>query len=120
MLAKAAMAEDARTSASFHLCLSELNLLGDPTLPFRIRSPRLPKVTAPKTIPPGNIEIMIETDAPGALVALLSGTGMTYIQVADQETGSAFFPITVKANTILTVTVSGSDLNAVTMDIPVR
>ncbi len=34
MTTKAGMAADARKSPEFHLCLSELNLLGDPTLDF--------------------------------------------------------------------------------------
>ena len=32
MLAKADLVESARKSANFHMCLAELNLLGDPTL----------------------------------------------------------------------------------------
>lgn len=32
MATKASMSEDAKNSAEFHLCLAELNLLGDPTL----------------------------------------------------------------------------------------
>jgi len=34
MTTKASMADDARKSPEFHLCLTELNLLGDPTLSF--------------------------------------------------------------------------------------
>lgn len=119
MLTKASMEEEAFQSPAFHLCLSELNLLGDPSLPFRITNPRTPKIFAAKELEPGNISLLIETDAPGALVAVQSGTGMTYIQVAD-ETGNALFPFSVRAGTTLTVTASGPDLNAASIKIPVR
>lgn len=43
MKAKADLAEKAKKSASFHMCLSELNLLGDPTLAVHPKNKRAPR-----------------------------------------------------------------------------
>ena len=39
MRTKASMAETARQSETFHMCLAELNLLGDPTIPVHQQHP---------------------------------------------------------------------------------
>jgi hypothetical protein len=119
MLVKAGMAEDARKSASFHLCLCELNLLGDPTLSLRGSNPKRPQVSGPKSLQEGNLSLIIESDAPGAMVSLVDTYGLYVVQVTD-ETGNATFPLSVVKDSTLTITVSGPNLNAVTMSIPVK
>ncbi len=119
MLVKAGMAEDARKSASFHLCLCELNLLGDPTLSLRGSNPKRPQVAGPKSLQEGNLSLIIESDAPGAMVSLVDTYGLYAVQVAD-ETGNTTFPLSVVKGSTLTITVSGPNLNAVTMSIPVK
>jgi len=44
MKAKQAMAEDAADASAYHLCICELNLLGDPTLDMRAETPHTPKL----------------------------------------------------------------------------
>jgi hypothetical protein len=119
MLVKAGMAEDARTSAAFHLCLCELNLLGDPTLSLRGSNPKRPQVAGPQSLQEGTLSLVIESDAPGAMVSLVDTHGLYAVQVAD-ETGNTTFPLSVIKDSTLTITVSGPDLNAVTLSIPVK
>ncbi len=119
MTTKAGMAEDAKKSATFHLCLCELNLLGDPTLPLRRKDPRRPKLFGPKSLQAGNLNLVIETDAPGALISILDTHGLYGVQVTD-DTGNATFPISVAKDAVITVTVSGPDLNAAWLEIPVH
>ena len=67
----------------------------------------------------GNLSLIIESDAPGAIVSLLDTHGLYAVQVAD-ETGNTTFPLTVVKDSTLTITVSGPELNAVTLEIPVK
>lgn len=119
MLVKAGMAKDAQKAATFHLCLCELNLLGDPTLSLRGTNPRRPDVAGPKSLEAGNLSLIIESDAPGAIVSLLDTHGLYAVQVAD-ETGNTTFPLNVVKDSTLTITVSGPEFNAVTLEIPVK
>jgi len=64
MKAKSEMASDARKSAGYHLCICELNLLGDPTLDMRANAPGKPKLVIPERTNTGAQEIEICRDAP--------------------------------------------------------
>jgi len=111
MLAKAGLVEDARKTARYHLCICELNLLGDPTLDFRAKAPRRPQVTLPDTIGSGQQELVVRTDAPGATVTLRQGAKTLLVEQADAE-GNARFTLHVAAGAPVEVMVSGSGLNS--------
>lgn len=119
MKAKADMTEDAVKTAGFHLCICELNLLGDPTLDMRANSPRTPSLTAPKTIGLGEQTVEIETDAPGSTVCLWKGKEVYAVHTADTK-GKTMFLIAAKTTGTLLATVSGASLNRVTTKIKVK
>lgn len=118
MKAKSEMISDARKSANFHLCICELNLLGDPTLDMRAKVPRTPKLKVPARIALGKQSISIVTNAPGSTVCLWKGKEIYIVAIAD-STGKATF--TVKPATVgeIRVGVSGSNLNTVTVAVRV-
>jgi len=119
MLTKSRMAEDASKSPDFHLCLCELNLLGDPTLPLHSTAPRRPEIAGPKSLEAGNLSLVIETDAPGALMSILDAQGLYGVQLTDDD-GNATFPIAVDKDSTIILTVSGPGLNSASLEIPVR
>ncbi len=119
MLVKAGLAEEARKSPNHHLCACELNLLGDPTLSLRATAPRTPMVAAPEELPAGNLSLVIESDAPHAIVSLMDSFGLYAVQVSD-ESGNVTFPLNVLKDSTITITVSGPDYNAVQLEIPVK
>jgi hypothetical protein len=53
------------------------------------------------------------------MVSLVDTLGLYAVQIAD-ETGNTTFPLSVVKDSTLTITVSGPNLNAVTMSIPVK
>ena len=119
MLVKAGLAKEARESPSLHLCACELNLLGDPTLSLRGIAPRTPRVSAPTELPAGNLSLVVESDAPHAIVSLVDSFGLYAVQVSD-ENGDVTFPLHVVKDSTITITVSGPDYNAVQLEIPVK
>ena len=118
-LLKADLATQATTSSSAHLLACELNLLGDPTLGLRGTAPRTPDVKAPRTLPAGNLSLIIESDAPHSIVSLQDDFGLYAVTLSD-ESGNVVFPLNVVEDSTITITVSGPEYNAVTLDIPVR
>lgn len=119
MKAKAAMVEDARKTPGYHLCICELNLLGDPTLDMRADVPRTPKLEAPAAISQGEQSVEIISDAPGATVCLWKGVEIYSVAVADAD-GKAKFQMESGSSGELLVTVSGANLNSVTKSISVK
>ncbi len=111
MMAKADMADDAKQSPNYHLCVCELNLLGDPTLDMRSAAPRLPTIRAPKTIALGDQVLSIKTDAPNCTICVWQGQDLYHVESADSR-GVAKFEIAPKQAGELLVTASGSNLNA--------
>ncbi len=118
MLAKAAMVDDARKTAGYHLCICELNLLGDPTLGMRAMTPTTPKVTAPKSLSAGASEVVIETSAPGATVCVWQRGGVYDVREAD-ESGRVAFAVTLQQGDPVSYGVAGAGLNAVVGEIAV-
>ena len=118
-LLKAELAADAASSYGAHLLACELNLLGDPTLGLRGAAPRTPAVKAPRELPPGNLSLIIESDAPHAIVSLQDDFGLYAVTLSD-ESGNVVFPLNVVEESTITITVSGPEYNAVTHTIPVR
>lgn len=119
MQAKADMTDDAVKTAGYHLCICELNLLGDPTLDMRAKSPRTPQLTAPKTIGRGKQTVDITTDAPGSTICLWKGKEVYQVQTADAK-GKATFDLKTETAGILQTTVCGENLNRVTVPIEVK
>lgn len=119
MKAKAAMAADARKTAAYHLCICELNLLGDPTLDMRANVPRSPSLECPSTVATGKQSVEIITDAPGSTVCLWKGREVYAVATSDAD-GKTKFPIEPTSAGDLFVTVSGTNLNSVTKSIPVK
>ena len=118
-LLKAGMTQKAVASPSDHLLACELNLLGDPTLGLRGTIPRTPTVKGPQELPPGNLSLIIESDAPHSIVSLQDDFGLYAVTVSD-ESGNVIFPLNVVEDSTITITVSGPEYNAVTLRIPVR
>lgn len=111
MTTKAALTEDAKKSATYHMCLCELNLLGDPTLDLRGESPRKAKVEFPESISATDQTLTITTDAPGARVCLSGSDGLYEVSHSDKE-GKAEFKIALTQKGAINLSVSGSGLNA--------
>ncbi|MDA7979357.1 MAG: C25 family cysteine peptidase [Pirellulales bacterium] len=119
MHSKADMAEDAVKSASYHLCICELNLLGDPTLDMRASDPRTPSIKAPTQVTAGKQIVQIATDAPGCTVCLWKDDEV-YSVVQTGENGNAELSIEPTTAGDLLITVSGPSLNTVAATIKVQ
>lgn len=118
MKAKADMAADGKKSPAYHLCLSEINLLGDPTLDMRAEAPKTPTIECPKSIKSGSQRLKIVTSQPGSTVCLWQ-KGQLYKLEQSDKNGEVQFLINVKKQD-LRVTVSGPSLNTVTKTIEVE
>ena len=119
MRAKADLAKDAEKSARYHLCICELNLLGDPTLDFRAQTPRTPKLDAPAALTTGKCELTIQTDAANATVCVHQAGELLLTETADAS-GSATFSIELASTEAVDITVSGPSLNSRSIRVPVR
>ena len=119
MLVKADLAPEALKSADLHFSTCGVNLLGDPTLGLRGTAPRTPNVAGPKKLPAGNLSLVIESDAPHSIVSLQDDFGLYAVTVSD-ESGNVVFPLNVVEESTITITVSGPEYNAVTLQIPVQ
>ena len=111
MKAKQAMAEDATSADAYHLCICELNLLGDPTLDMRAKTPRNPKIQPSVRKLDSGSEIKIKTDAPGATICLWNQKGIYEVSIADEK-GNAKFVVSGDLKDCK-VSASGQNLNSV-------
>ncbi len=114
--AKADLAKDAQQTAGFHWVLSEINLLGDPTLDMRAQDPTSPHVTAPKALAVGVRSVNVKTDAVG-LTVCLSKAGEVYAVETTDSNGLAAFTVETRTEGDLLLTISGPSVNAVTRTI---
>ncbi|TWU44369.1 Gingipain R2 precursor [Novipirellula aureliae] len=119
MKAKADMVVDAQKTAGYHLCICELNLLGDPTLDMRANIPRSPKLECPSSIATGKQSVEVITDAPGSTVCLWKGNEVYIVTTTDAD-GKAKCSIEPTSAGNLSVTVSGTNLNSVMKSISVN
>ena len=119
MKAKSAMAADAEKTAGYHLCICEINLLGDPTLDMRATAPRAAVVTVPSSIPTGEQTLAVGTDAPGSVVCLWKADDVYQVASADED-GKATFTIAPKTAGDLLVTVTGASLNSTNKTVVVK
>ncbi len=111
MKAKADMAEDAHKSPSYHLCVCELNLLGDPALDMRALPPHRPEIALPESIAKGQQTITVLTDTPGCSVCLWNKD--SHQTTKANESGSATFELATPAIGEISIGVWGENLNAV-------
>lgn len=114
MMAKKDMIDDARDAACYHLCICELNLLGDPTLDMRAETPREPKIEVAAKQVKEMFEVTVKTDAPGSTVCLWNGEDMYEVVTADDQ-GVAKSTIPSDPQKVM-YTVSGKNLNSVTQE----
>lgn len=110
MQAKAQMADDARQAPAYHLCVCELNLLGDPTLDMRATPPRAAKVTVTAQANDSQTALTVRTDAPGATVCVWDG-GKNYQVATANKQGDATLTLPAGAAKA-TITVAGNGLNS--------
>lgn len=110
MTAKYEMAKDAAASESYHLCVCELNLLGDPTLDMRANAPKSPQLSVEADSAGDNTDVTVATNAPGCTVCLWSDD-VYEIATAD-DSGSAKFVIASASGSELKVTATGASLNS--------
>ncbi len=116
MLAKADMAKDAKASPNYHLCVCELNLLGDPTLDMRARTPRNPQVKIPDSFPSGSQTIRLSTDTPGATICLWQED--VYLVGQTDANGEIAFDCNLNTNKTAKLSVSGPSLNTQILEVP--
>jgi hypothetical protein len=119
MKAKAAMVPDALKTANFHLCICELNLLGDPTLDMRADTSRSPKLKCPGALAKGKQSVTVYTDAPGSTICLWKGTEVYAVATADAK-GKSEFAVNLSSPGNLLVSVSGASLNSISKTIVVK
>jgi len=110
MKAKHAMASDAAKSESFHLCVCELNLLGDPTLDMRSKSPRVPEIDIETKTVQEQEQITISTDAPNSCITIWDSGKIYKVATADKD-GKATFLVEAPVGH-MKITVSGANLNS--------
>lgn len=110
MTAKAQMAADAERTAGYHLCISEINLLGDPTLDIRAVSPTRPMLELPKKIAIGAQSVKISTGVAGSTVCVWKGAEV-YEVVTSDASGVAELKIEPTTAGVLRVAVNGQSLN---------
>lgn len=118
MLAKAEMADDAMDVAGYHLCICELNLLGDPTLDMRASSPRTPKLEVDEAIEVGDQTLEVKTDIPECTICVWKNDEVYEVVQAGAD-GSASIRIDPKTAGSLKVTVSGPSLNVTSKSVGV-
>ncbi len=117
--AQAELAEDAAVEVGYHWVLSEINLLGDPTLPMRAGRPVTPAVSAPARLTQDAELLEVEVGAAGLTVCVWQRGGL-YATATSAEDGAVAFALTGLEAGALELTVSGPGANAVTRTIAVE
>ncbi len=110
MKAKHAMAKEARETANYHLCVCELNLLGDPTLDMRAMAPRQPQIKISIAKVDQKTQVVVSTDAPNSTVCLWDAGDVYHVSTADKNGKATFLIKSTKGK--VSVTVSGTNLNS--------
>ena len=117
--AKAKLSKEAAEHAGFHWVLSELNLLGDPTLDMRAADPVTLDVKAPKSISTTTREVKVEAEKPGMTVCLWKGDEV-YVTAVTDEKGAAALAVAPKTAGKMLLTVSGPSANTYAGEIAVE
>ena len=116
--AKDELAADAARSDGYHWVLSELNLLGDPTLDMRARDPITPALAAPARLAVGARELTVDVGRPGLRVCAYQPGGV-YAVARSDAAGRARLTLGGQRAGELSLTVSGPSANTVTRTLTV-
>jgi len=119
MKAKSEMEEDARKTPGYHLCICELNLLGDPTLEMRGSPPKTPSINVVDEIKTGKQTIQIKTNSPDCNIQLWKNEEL-YISATADKKGIAKIEIEPKKPGDLHVALTGQGMNYVTKTVNVE
>lgn len=119
MTAKSQMIPDAKRTPGFHLCICEINLLGDPTLDMRANQPKKANIKTTAQIKTGKQNITIKTDAPNSTICLWKQNDIYQVTTTDHA-GNATLTINPKSKGKLNITITGQSLNASTKKITVN
>ncbi|MEO0480162.1 MAG: C25 family cysteine peptidase [Planctomycetota bacterium] len=119
MAAKSAMEEDARKTAGYHLCICEINLLGDPTLWMRGEAPQAAGLlAAEERQSSGDKTRTFHCEAtPGTTVTVMGDGVYEVAQVNDE--GRAEFELEIDRPKTFRITVSGPSWNVHTTTVKV-
>lgn len=119
MKAKSQMASDGNQSPNFHLCICELNLLGDPSLDMRSENPKRPEFDVPQKINSGKQKLSLQ-GLPAQAVVCVWKKGDVFQTKRPNQKGSVELDVHCKTPGKLQVTVSGPNLNSETKTILVQ
>ena len=117
--ARADLAAEAKKHAGFHLCISEFNLLGDPTLAIHSGAPMTPEITSSSGARLGPGRLHFVTNAPGATLCVWKGLEAFETIILDGQ-GCGEVAVDIKTAGELEVTISGVGLNVVTKTLSVK
>lgn len=118
MKAKAQMATDAENSPGYHLCVCELNLLGDPTLDMRSQPPTTPTLQGLNSFTAGPQLVQINTGAPNSKVCFWQEDKL-YSIVDTDDKGIAQAQVNLAPGS-LSIAIFGKSLNSVQKTIEVQ
>ncbi len=117
--AKQDLSADAADEAGYHWVLSELNLLGDPTLDMRARAPVTPEVQAPKTLASDAGSVRITVGSPDLQVCAWK-QGEAYQRATSDADGLVRFEFEGISAGELWITVSGPSVNTVSLTVEIE
>ena len=113
------MAQDGVKSPNFHLCICELNLLGDPSLDMRSENPKTANFQVPDSIKKGKQKLIVKGVPQNGAVCIWK-KGETYQIGKPDAKGNVTFEIESKTAGTLRVSVSGENLNSQTKKVTVN
>lgn len=116
--AKDSMKKDANKTSSYHYVLSEINLLGDPTLSMRSASPSDIALECPKTLSTSDKQLVVKTDKPNVKVCIWK-KGELYKTVQTDDKGVCTIDLKLKEKGTLHVSAFGPNLNMTAQSIEV-
>lgn len=120
MKAKNEMIFDAKNSEAYHLCICEINLLGDPTLDMRSATPRTPELEVDRDVSLGKSTFNVSTAIPGSTVCVWKENDGIYEVAKTDEFGKASFNLNMTNQGDLIVSASGININSVVTKVQVQ
>ncbi|MDO5978669.1 C25 family cysteine peptidase [Flavivirga spongiicola] len=120
MKAKSEMIADAKNSEAYHLCICEINLLGDPTLDMRSAAPKTPKLEVEKQLTLGKNKLEVSTAISGCTVCVWKENDGIYEIAKADDTGKAAFNLEIASAGDMVVSASGINVNSAVTKIYVK
>lgn len=102
-----------------HWVLSELNLLGDPSLPIHARAPITPELALPTSLKPGAQSLRFQIPIAGLRVCAWQPDGVYAVTHTDAD-GHVVLSLAPEAGTSVRITVAGAGVNVTSVELPVR